>query len=75
VNRERQEIVEAFFGGVVVPREALRTVYALARDAGAFDERQLTALAVVRRILDVDHVPSSDAQAIPERELPIAGTG
>ena len=53
-NRERQAIVEAFFGGLLVPREALRTVYDLARDADELDDQQLAALVIVRQILASD---------------------
>jgi len=64
LNRERQAIVEAFFGGLVVPRDALRTVYDLACDADAFDERQLGALAVVRQILDSDHDSAAEHSSV-----------
>jgi len=40
--------------GLLVPSEALRTVYDLARDADALYEGQLAALAVIRQILNSD---------------------
>jgi hypothetical protein len=46
--------------GVLVPSEALRTVYDLARDADALYERQLAALAVIRQILNSDQDSSAE---------------
>ena len=54
MNREQQAIVEAFLGGLVVPREALGILYDLACKSDPFEERQVAALAAVRQILDFD---------------------
>ena len=59
VCRERQAVAEAF-GGLLVPSEALRTLYDLARDADVLYEPQLAALAVIREILESDQIVDSD---------------
>jgi hypothetical protein len=55
VRTERRETPD-----LLVPSEALRTVYDLARDADALYEPQLDALSVIRQILD--SVPDGAAE-------------